>query len=926
MINGLITKVFGTAHERYIKRIRPLVTEIEDAGKALFALNDKALVEKTVEFKKRIAEGDTLDEILVEAFAVCREACDRRLGMLNILREEFGFNAVDLGAELQGEINRAKELLRTGECPEWQVYLSAEFYAKVRELYPESVRPFRMRSFPVQMIGGVVLHRGRIAEMATGEGKTLSAAGPVYLNALSGKGVHVVTVNDYLARRDSETIGAAYKFLGLSVGLIVPDLPSDIRREAYGSDITYGTNNEFGFDYLRDNMAVEKEQLVQRELNFCIVDEVDSILVDEARTPLIISGPAEDSTESYAKTNSLVRILKNEKHFNIDETANNVFLTDDGVTLCEEFLNVENLYANEHAKWVHHISQALKAHNLFELDSEYVVEDGQEGKEIVIVDEHTGRKMVGRRYSDGLHQAIEAKEGIKIRRENQTLASITFQNFFRMYNVLSGMTGTADTEAVEFDKIYSLGVTAIPTHKPIIRDDSDDQIYKSREEKMKAIIEDIKIRYEKGQPMLVGTISIEKSEELSALLTRNGVKHEVLNAKNHTREAEIIRTAGHLGRVTIATNMAGRGTDIVLGEGVAEVGGLHVLATERHESRRIDNQLRGRAGRQGDPGSSQFFLSLDDDLMRIFGGDRIKGLMDRMGAEEGEVITHGLVNRAIANAQKKVEGQNFESRKNLLEYDDVVNAQRKMIYKERRNTLEGLDVHEEIIERMEIGVDVTLYKWVSVGRFPEDWDQKGICAELQNLYGINYTFEGKDLAGMTAETLLDEVIDLVNVKYKSLEDNVALDDIASMERWALLTTVDEAYKDHLLAMDHLRDAIRFQGYAQKDPLVMYKKESKTLFEDCQENISSQLVRRLMNVQIKERDPEPEFAPAKINIPGGAEEALVGTAPRAQIAGLAMAGARQKVAALKAAGKEPGRNDACFCGSGKKYKKCCGIDN
>ena len=618
IVDTVLHKIFGTPHERKVKQLRPVIAKIHEACKALASLDDAELAAKSAEFREKLNNGATLDDIKVDAFAVCREACDRRLGIFNIFKPEFGFDFSRLGPELQEAVNKAKAELESGKN-EWEVYLPAALYAKVRELYPDSVKPFRMLPFDVQMIGGLVLHEGAIAEMATGEGKTLAAALPVYLNGLSGHGVHVVTVNDYLAGRDAKQMGMVYKFLGLTVGLIVAGLNPEQRRESYNSDVTYGTNNEFGFDYLRDNMAVEPNQLVQRELNFCIVDEVDSILIDEARTPLIISGPAEDATEKYAKANEIAKQLVRNKDFSVDEKDKNIQFTEKGVLHIQDLMHITNLYG-EHADWVHFLDNALRAWYLFEKDVDYIVRDG----EIIIVDENTGRLMEGRRYSNGIHQAIEAKENVQIRRENQTLATITFQNYFRMYKKLSGMTGTAETEATEFIKIYNMNTWVIPTNKPCIRKDLQDLVYKSEDAKWRAIVAEIKERHAKGQPLLVGTASIEKSEILHGMLEKEGIPHEVLNAKNHGREAEIIQYAGHKDKVTIATNMAGRGTDIALGPGVTELGGLHVLGTERHESRRIDNQLRGRSGRQGDPGSSQYFLSLDDNLMRIFGGDNVK--------------------------------------------------------------------------------------------------------------------------------------------------------------------------------------------------------------------------------------------------------------------------------------------------------------
>ncbi|MFW5735131.1 MAG: preprotein translocase subunit SecA, partial [Oceanidesulfovibrio sp.] len=617
MISSLVNKVIGSKNERYLKSLQPRVQAINTLEPEMQKLADEDFPKRIAELREQVAGGSRLDDVLPEVFALVREASVRALGM---------------------------------------------------------------RHFDVQLIGGMVLHEGKIAEMKTGEGKTLVATLPVVLNALEGKGVHVITVNDYLARRDAEWMGAVYEFLGLSVGTIIHGLDEKERQAAYGSDITYGTNNEFGFDYLRDNMKFYKEQLVQRELHYCIVDEVDSILIDEARTPLIISGPSSDSTALYARINTYIPSLKNETHFTVDEKARSVSLTEDGVAKLEQMLGIENLYDQANITLQHHVLQALKAHNLFERDVDYIVKEGQ----VVIVDEFTGRLMPGRRFSDGLHQALEAKEGVKVEAENQTLASITFQNFFRMYDKLAGMTGTADTEAVEFKEIYNLDVTVIPTNVPMIRRDYPDAIYRTQEEKFNAIVEDIRELHKNGQPVLVGTISIEKSELLSRMLKKRGVPHDVLNAKQHEREAEIVADAGEQGKVTIATNMAGRGTDIKLGEGVREKGGLHILGTERHESRRIDNQLRGRAGRQGDPGSSRFYLALDDDLLRLFGSDRISGLMERLGMEEGQAIENKMVSKAIENAQRRVEAHNFDIRKQLLDFDNVMNQQREVIYSLRR--------------------------------------------------------------------------------------------------------------------------------------------------------------------------------------------------------------------------------------------------
>ena len=842
IVDSVLHKIFGTPHERKVKQLRPVIAKIHEARKALEALDDAALAAKSAEFREKLNNGATLDDIKVEAFAVCQEACDRRLGIFNIFKPEFGFDFSKLG-ELQQYTDAAKAELEAGK-PEWEVYMPAAVYAKVRELYPDSVKPFRMMPFDVQMIGGLVLHEGAIAEMATGEGKTLAAALPVYLNGLSGHGVHVVTVNDYLAGRDAKQMGMVYKFLGLTVGLIVNGLNPEERRVSYNSDVTYGTNNEFGFDYLRDNMAVDTRQLVQRELNFCIVDEVDSILIDEARTPLIISGPAEDATEKYAKANEIAKKLVKNKDFGVDEKDKNIQLTEKGVNHIQEMMGITNLYG-EHADWVHFFDNALRAWYLYEKDVDYIVRD----TEIVIVDENTGRLMEGRRYSNGMHQAIEAKENVPIRRENQTLATITFQNYFRMYKKLSGMTGTAETEATEFIKIYNMNTWVIPTNKPCIRKDMQDMVYKSEDAKWRAIVADIKERHAKGQPLLVGTASIEKSEHLHGLLEKEGIPHEVLNAKNHSREAEIIQYAGHEGKVTIATNMAGRGTDIALGPGVTALGGLHVLGTERHESRRIDNQLRGRSGRQGDPGSSQYFLSLDDNLMRIFGGDSVKNLMTRFGVGEDEVITHPIVSRSIRGAQRRVEGQSFDIRKHLLDYDNVMNEQRKVIYGLRRRILNGEDIRDEIMNRIEDACDIKVSNYIPAKSYAEQWNLEGLHEDLQRTLGMEYSLTLEDAVSKTPEQVLDEIIDLCKVRYDKLTKIIPDTDFRNIERRFLLMTIDQVWKEHLYAMDQLKDAIRFHGYAQKDPLMVYKNDGFKMFESCMEKIATLTALRILNIRI-----------------------------------------------------------------------------
>ena len=986
VVDTVLHKIFGTPHERKVKQLRPVIAKIHEAKQALEALDDAALAAKSAEFREKLKNGATLEDIKVEAFAVCQEACDRRLGIFNIFKPELEFDFSRLGPELQGAVETAKAELASGKN-EWEVYLPAALYAKVRELYPESVKPFRMMPFDVQMIGGLVLHEGAIAEMATGEGKTLAAALPVYLNGLSGHGVHVVTVNDYLAGRDAKQMGLVYQFLGLTVGLIVNGLNSEQRRKSYNSDVTYGTNNEFGFDYLRDNMAVEPSQLVQRELNFCIVDEVDSILIDEARTPLIISGPAEDATDKYAKANEIAQKLVKNKDFSVDEKDKNIQLTEKGVNHVESLMQITNLYG-EHADWVHFLDQALRAWHLYERDVDYIVRDG----EIIIVDENTGRLMEGRRYSNGMHQAIEAKEKVQIRRENQTLATITFQNYFRMYKKLSGMTGTAETEATEFIKIYNMNTWVIPTNKPCIRKDMQDMVYKSEGAKWKAIVAEIKDRHEKGQPLLVGTASIEKSEHLHGLLEKEGIPHEVLNAKNHSREAEIIQYAGYKGKVTIATNMAGRGTDIALGPGVTEVGGLHVLGTERHESRRIDNQLRGRSGRQGDPGSSQYFLSLDDNLMRIFGGDSVKNLMTRFGVGEDEVITHPIVSRSIRSAQRRVEGQSFDIRKHLLDYDNVMNEQRKVIYGLRRRILNGEDIRDEIMNRIEDACDIKVSNYIPPKSYVENWNLEGLHTDLQRSLGMEYNLSFGDATKKTPDQVLDEIIELCKARYDKLTKIIPDADFRNIERRFLLMTIDQVWKEHLYAMDQLKDAIRFHGYAQKDPLMIYKNEGYKMFEGCIEKIATLTMLRILNIritlpngqtvspdqlQLRERPASENAGDGQQESAQSAETARAPEQPStdsstdsltgAKAAGLAgqaassetnaisegqqaaseaaqpmpqsaLPGTRPTVrrtytnpavaaAARRAqqAGPKLGRNDPCWCGSGLKYKKCHGKD-
>ena len=933
IIDTLLHKAFGSPHERKVKKLRPIIEEVHKIRKELELLDDADLASKTKVFKDLLASGKTLEDIKVEAFAVCQEACDRRLGVFNIFNPDYGFDFSLLGSDLQSAVNQAKEELAAGK-PEFEVYLPAALYAKIREIIPESIKPFRMMPFDVQMIGGLVLHEGAIAEMATGEGKTLAAALPVYLNGLSGKGVHVVTVNDYLAGRDAKQMGRVYNFLGLKVGLIINGLNSEQRRESYGADVTYGTNNEFGFDYLRDNMAVDPKDLVQRELNFCIVDEVDSILIDEARTPLIISGPAEDATDKYTKANALVQNLSRNKDFTVDEKNKSIQITEKGVTHIESLMQITNLYG-EHAEWVHFINQALRAHYLFEKDVDYIVKDN----EIIIVDENTGRLMEGRRYSDGMHQAIEAKEKVQIRRENQTLATITFQNYFRMYTKLSGMTGTAETEATEFVKIYNMNTWVIPTHKTCIREDKQDVVYKSEDVKWTAIVKEIKGRHEKGQPLLVGTASIEKSEKLSLLLKKEGIVHEVLNAKNHGREAEIIQFAGHLNKVTIATNMAGRGTDIALGPGVVEVGGLHVLGTERHESRRIDNQLRGRSGRQGDPGSSQYFLSLDDNLMRIFGGANVKQLMSRFNIDEGEAITHSLVTRSIRGAQRRVEGQSFDARKYLLDYDNVMNEQRKVIYGLRRRILNGEDIRNDILNRIEDAIDIKASEYIFADRYPEEWNLEGLHTELERSFNLDYRLTPEEAMNMKAEAVLDQIIEKSHQKYEKLMEIIPADDFKQIERRILLLTIDQHWKEHLYGMDQLKEAIRFQGYAQKDPLMVYKAEGFKMFESCLESIATMTAIRIMNIRIQLPDgssvspelivPKPQAPQQTIENSNQIKDTpspISQSRSNSSVPASSLPGTKpapKKVVPVKNEGPKLGRNDVCWCGSGLKFKKCHG---
>ena len=831
MFNLIIQKIFGTKTERDLKKLQPYVNAVNELEPQMQKLSLSQLSEKTAGFKEKLSQGASLDDILIEAFAAVREVARRKL---------------------------------------------------------------QMRHFDVQIMGGVVLHQGKIAEMKTGEGKTLVATLPAYLNALEGKGVHLVTVNDYLAKRDAEWMGPIYQTLGLELGIIQHDMPELERQKAYARDITFGTNNEFGFDYLRDNMKFRLSDLVQREHNFAIVDEVDSILVDEARTPLIISGPTEASTAIYYKVDNLVRKLKKEDHFKVDEKTRTAVLTEEGVAFAEKFLNVKNLYDLHHMDMIHAVNQALKAHQLFKKDVDYMLKEGK----VVIVDEFTGRLMPGRRYSDGLHQALEAKEKVRIEAEYQTLASVTFQNYFRMYAKLAGMTGTAVTEATEFHSIYNLDVVEIPTNKPLIRLENHDVIYRTTKEKWNAVVEEIMENHEKGRPVLVGTISIENSEHLSTLLRKKGIPHNVLNAKYHEMEAKIIAQAGRVGAVTLATNMAGRGVDILLGgnpeylakdklkkkgietsddnaeeyekllteakgtttpenKKVLDMQGLHIIGTERHEARRIDNQLRGRSGRQGDPGSSRFYLSLEDDLMRIFGSDRLSGLMARIGMEEGIPIEHKMVSKAIERAQKQVEGQNFSIRKHLLEYDDVMNKQRESIYKLRRDILHGKNMREHMLELITTLVEWIMENHTNQEQSPDDWDIEGFNKAVGAQFGIDTEGLKIDWDTINYEELKEKTTETLKELYTEKEKIIGTDRMREFERVIMLQIIDSQWKDHLLGMDYLKEGIGLRGYGQRDPLVEYKKESYDMYQAMMDRIEDDTIRYLFLLQPVEEAPLPE---------------------------------------------------------------------
>lgn len=848
MFAKILKKFFGNQNERTLKSMAPLVVQINELEPAMQALGDDALAAKTGELRQRLKQGASLDELLPEAFAVVREA---------------------------------------------------------------SVRTLQMRHFDVQLLGGIVLHRGKIAEMKTGEGKTLVAPLAVYLNALAGGGVHLVTVNDYLARRDADWMGKLYNFLGLKVGVIVHGIDDAARKAAYAADITYGTNNEFGFDYLRDNMKFRLEDFCQREFNFAIVDEVDNILVDEARTPLIISGPADVSTELYVKVNVFLPQFKAETHYTVDEKARSVSLTEEGVALGEKLLGVENLYDPCNIEQLHHMNQALKAHVLFKRDVDYLVRDDQ----VIIVDEFTGRAMAGRRFSDGLHQALEAKEGVRVERENQTMASVTFQNYFRMYAKLSGMTGTADTEAVEFKNIYNLDVVVIPTHHTMVRTDHPDVIYKTVNAKYRAIINEIKELHTKGQPVLVGTISVDVSEKIAAWLKKAKIPHAVLNAKQHEKEAEIVANAGQKGRVTIATNMAGRGTDIKLGAGVIELGGLYILGTSRHDSRRIDNQLRGRSGRQGDPGSSRFFLSLEDDLLRVFGSDRIAGIMDRLGMEEDEPIEHNMISKAIENAQRKVEGHNFEIRKHLLEYDDVMNKQREIIYRQRREVLAGADIKEVVMEMITELIPGLVAEIADAGIPAQDWDWAGLEERFNALFSFPLAWDEAEKIDVKGEDLTAKLQLLVTARYTQREAEIGVENMRHLERVLLLQMVDNHWKEHLLNMDHLKEGIGLRGYGQKNPLIEYKREAFDMFMTMIETMRQQTVTTLFRIRLT-RDDNVEAMESRRH----------SRQPPLQLShteGEAGAGAGRRPMPMVRQEDKVGRNAPCPCGSGKKHKRCCG---
>ena len=839
---GFLKRFLGDNNDKELKRMQLTVDKINALEADLQNLTDSSLAANTDKFKERLAAGETLDDILPEAFAVCREASRRVLGM---------------------------------------------------------------RHFDVQLIGGMCLHEGKIAEMKTGEGKTLVATLPVYLNALTGKGVHMVTVNEYLARRDSEWMGHLYKFLGLSVGLIEHDLDFPARKYAYSCDVTFGTNNEYGFDYLRDNMVISSDQMVQRDLNFAIVDEVDSILIDEARTPLIISGPGAKSTEVYARMAQAVATLRQGEDYTVDEKQKTVAPSDESVHKIEQMLGVKNLYAPENIEYSHCFTAALRAKAIMHRDRDYVVRDG----EVVIVDEFTGRLMFGRRYSDGLHQAIEAKEGVKIQRESQTLATITFQNYFRMYEKLAGMTGTAKTEENEFIKIYKLPVIVVPTNKPVIRTDEPDLIYKTKRAKYNAVARAVDELHATGRPILIGTTSITQSEELSSLLKKHNVPHNVLNAKYHEQEAEIIKDAGQLGAVTIATNMAGRGTDIILGDGVAELGGLAIIGTERHESRRIDNQLRGRAGRQGDPGSSRFYLSLEDDLLRLFAADRIAKVMDKLGMEEDEPIEHSIITSSIEHAQKKVEARNFDMRKNVLEYDDVMNQQREVIYAQRRKVLKGEELRESIMYMVKEIIKSEMNQYANEKLYPEEWTLDGLIEDAESIYAPKGSLKKEELEAMSRDELGETLEKIAEDNYAAREAEFSPSIMRELEKVVMLRVVDNKWMEHLDHMDMLRQGINLRAYGQRNPLVEYKIEGYNMFEEMIHQIQTDIAKLMYRVSVvteERRQVEDRLATAQASHGSEVEKAEAKPVKKAPVRS-----------------EHIGRNDPCPCGSGKKYKNCCG---
>jgi len=853
-----IKNLFKDANEKELERLQPIVDEINELESEMQQLNDSELKAKTDEFRQRLKEGETLDDILPEAFAVVREAAQRST------EEEF-------------------------------------------------------RHYDVQLMGGIVLHEGKIAEMKTGEGKTLVATLPVYLNALTGKGVHVVTVNDYLAERDSEWMGQIYRFLGLSVGVILSEMTPEQRKEAYEADVTYGTNNEFGFDYLRDNMARDPEKVVQRDHHFAILDEVDSILIDEARTPLIISGPVQESTSDYKKFNRVVPKLVKDKDYELDEKNQLVNLTEEGVERVEKMLRIDNLYDDSNIRLNHQLKQALKAHTLMKKDKDYIVKDG----EVKIVDEFTGRVMEGRRFSEGLHQAIEAQEGVQVKKGSQTFASITQQNYFRMYDKLAGMTGTAETEEEEFIEIYDMEVIVIPTNKPLRREKLPDRVYKSEDAKFDAVVEDIAERHEKGQPILVGTVDIAKSEELSKRLKKRDIPHNVLNAKNHEKEAEIIKDAGQKNSVTIATNMAGRGTDIILGKGVKELGGLHVLGTERHESRRIDNQLRGRSGRQGDPGSSQFYVSLEDDLLRLFGSDNISSIMDKIGMDEGEPIEHKMITRSLEKAQKKVESRNFDMRKAVLKYDDIMNKQREVIYDQRQTVLFADDLKDRIFGMLDKVIDEILETYLSDDIHPDDWDLEGLSHHLDQLrFAEDYTVE--DLENKEKEELAEEVKELGKKAYNYKEDKLGKELLNRVIRSISLRIIDRKWMNHLDNMDQLKQGIGLRAYGQKDPLTEYKFESFDMFNEMTDSIREDIVTTLYKIEIEDNRGIDKDPILKNRLNYGQKSPFADAQKKAQAQKAQQQNTnKQKKQQTVVKKEEPGRNDPCPCGSGKKYKRCCG---